>query len=101
MTTPERHDGNLPMRNENLPEHGRAFTAAVLQRFDRHRRQRRALIAGSCLFAIVAAASLVVLGPVPDARTTIWGLRDILAVLALMALCGVMWIVADTGDKLC
>jgi membrane protease YdiL (CAAX protease family) len=101
MSMPERNDMNLPERDGDFSVEEQAFTEIVLRRFDRHRRRRRMLVAGSCLFALVAAAWLLALVPVPDPRPAIGGLRDMLAVLAMAALCGVVWIAADAGDKFC
>jgi len=101
MSMPERCDASLPERDGGFSVEEQAFTEAVLRRFDRHRRRRRMLVAGACLFALVAAAWLLAFVPAPDTRTAFGGLRDTLAVLALAALCGVVWIVADAGDKFC
>lgn len=100
MSLPERDGRNLSERDEGCSVE-QAFTEAMLLRFDRHRRRRKVLVVGSCLFALVAAAWLFVLASVPYARVAIGSLRDILAVLVLAGLCGVAWIATDADDKFC
>lgn len=99
MTTPNRHEWNRSERDGSLAAQDRDFVEGVLRRFDRRRQQRKGLIVGSCLLAVILVTLLMLFVPVPEAGSIVGGLRDVVAALLLTALCAVAWIVADTGGS--
>jgi hypothetical protein len=83
------------LQDADLPDQG--FTRAVAARIERHRRRRFLALAGAGAVGGAMAAITASLWPVPVASFPAISPESIVAVLILVAVCGLVWIGTESG----
>src|SRR5687767_4380655 len=73
----------------------RGFSVAVSERLTRHRRRRRAILAGVAAIATTGVAAVMAWSPLPVFASPLLTPETVVAALILAAVCSLVWIATE------